>query len=199
METTKKLDEKLTGDTGISDGSMDGIATEIRNAREAKAYSFADLHRLTGLSRTALHQYESGARKPGARELLVLCKALEVSPNRILLGTEEPFPGTVGVLAPLARLSKSDPKKALITGMLMMPVVASILSSIGDNTLMGLATLADESLRARDPEMFSKLSKLVADFTGIDDQSIEGKSEDEIAKMGHQLLKNAGFHIKATD
>lgn len=81
----------------------------------------------------------------------------------------------------------------------MMPVVASILSSIGDNTLMGLATLADESLRARDPEMFSKLSKLVADFTGIDDQSIEGKSEDEIANIGLQLLKNAGFHIKATD
>lgn len=198
MEKDKKLGKQLTGDASASDGVTDGIATELRIAREAKAYSFADLHRLTGLSRTALHQYESGARKPGARELLLLCKALEVSPNRILLGTEEPFLGAVGVLVPLARLSRADPKKALITSMLMMPVVASILNSIGDNTLIGLATLADESLRARDPETFSKLSKLVAEFTGLDDRSIEGKSEDEIAEMGIQLLKNSGFTIKSS-
>lgn len=82
--------------------------------------------------------------------------------------------------------------------MLMMPVVASILNSIGDNTLIGLATLADESLRARDPETFSKLSKLVAEFTGLDDRSIDGKSEDEIAEMGIQLLKNSGFTIKSS-
>lgn len=193
MKTANDPGGQPQSENSESEAATDGIATELKIAREAKGYSFADLHRLTGLSRTALHQYESGARKPGARELVLLCKALEVSPNRLLLGTEEPFVGTSGVLAPLVRLAKTEPQKALGVAVLMMPTMAAILNAIGDNALFGLATLADEALRARDPETFAQLSKMTAEFLGVDEEALKGKSKEELQEVGRQILVNSGF------
>lgn len=176
----------------------DSIATELRMARDAKKYSFADLHRLTGLSRTALHQYESGARKPGARELILLCQALEVSPNRLLLGSENPFQKASGVLVPLAKLARSEPQKALAVGLLMIPMVSAILATIGDETLNGLATLADETLRARDPETYASLSALVDEMLAVKKQDIQGKSPDEMQSIAVGLFEKAGLPVPAT-
>lgn len=41
-----------------------------------------------GISRLALSRYEAGKFIPGARELRILCEALGVSPNWLLLGTD---------------------------------------------------------------------------------------------------------------
>lgn len=41
-----------------------------------------------GISRLAISRYEAGRFIPGARELRILCEALGVSPNWLLLGTE---------------------------------------------------------------------------------------------------------------
>lgn len=71
--------------------SGDKVDIELRKAREEKGLSLADLHRQTAISRTTLHDYESGRSKPGAREIRLLCDALGVTPNRLIYGTEAPF------------------------------------------------------------------------------------------------------------
>lgn len=192
MGQNKISDEQLVSDTSSPENAKDGVATELRIAREAKKLSIADLHRLTGLSRTALHQYEAGTRKPGARELVLLCRALEVSPNRVLLGTEEPFASGNGILVPIARLAKTDPKKALAIAALMMPTVAAMLNSIGDNTLIGLATLADEALRAREPEMFDDFSKFVAEWNESS-ESLIGKPKEEAEQIAQKMFEKSGL------
>lgn len=199
MATKTKSESQPTSFASNLEGATDGIATELRLAREAKGYSFADLHRETGLSRTTLHQYEAGTRKPGSRELLALCKALEVSPNRVIFGTEEPFATASGVLVPLAKLARTDPNRALSQAALIMPLVAAILASIGDNTLMGLATLADEALRARDPENFTRLSKLLAEFDGINPDTLVGKSKEELEQFAANLFESAGMPAGNSD
>jgi len=45
----------------------------------------------SGLSVSAIKAYEVGRNLPGARELRALCQALQVSPNKLLFGTELPF------------------------------------------------------------------------------------------------------------
>ncbi len=42
-----------------------------------------------GIARTVLIGYESGKFKPGSRELRILCAALELSPEWLLLGTDK--------------------------------------------------------------------------------------------------------------
>lgn len=144
--------------------SPDELATEIRKAREAKGLSLADLHRLTGMSRNTLHQYESGARRPGAKELKRLCEVLEVSPNRLLFGSEQPFASSGGVLRSILKVSSSEPQRAVAISALVLPLAASILNSIGRETLEALATIADEAIRARDPETYDRLQDMISAF-----------------------------------
>src|SRR3546814_4572571 len=68
----------------------DGIGLRIKSAREARKLSQIDMHNRTGLSRTVLINYEAGRHKPSAREIKLICDALEISPNYLIYGTEEP-------------------------------------------------------------------------------------------------------------
>lgn len=43
-----------------------------------------------GISRATLSLYETGTNKPGAREILLLCEVLSISPNWLLFGSESP-------------------------------------------------------------------------------------------------------------
>lgn len=43
----------------------------------------------SGVSTPSLYRYEKGDRMPGARELRLLCEALKVSPNWLLLGEKQ--------------------------------------------------------------------------------------------------------------
>lgn len=75
-----------------------GIGERIRlkRAEIADGLTVEDLSRVCkefdpegqGVSRAALFRYESGKILPGARELRILCEALAVSPNWLLLGTD---------------------------------------------------------------------------------------------------------------
>lgn len=75
-----------------------GIGDRIRmkRAKIEGGLSVEDLSRVCkefdhedkGISRLALSRYEAGKFMPGARELRILCDALGVSPNWLLLGTE---------------------------------------------------------------------------------------------------------------
>lgn len=168
----------------------DSVSVELKKAREAKGYSFADLHRLTGLSRTTLHQYEAGTRKPGARELVLLCSALEASPNRILFGTDDLEFASSGVLVPLLNLAKIDRDRALNAGVMLLPTIVAVLFGMGDNTLRSLATLADEALRTRSPESFSAFSKLVADLIAASSTTQNGSENNALVRVAYE---RAGF------
>lgn len=118
---------------------IDAIATELRKAREATGVSFSDLHRATGLSRTTLHQYEAGTRKPGTREIRLLCDALKTTPNRLIYGTEEPFKGQSRLHA-LLDLSNEDLRTARLAMLLMM---------LSKDERDAWITLLGESIKAR--------------------------------------------------
>lgn len=179
----EKLNQLLTpaavtmGHGGME--SMDSVAIELRKAREAKGLSFSDLHRLTAISRTSLHDYESGRSKPGAKELVKLCQVLEVTPNRLLLGSEDLTTQSGGVLVALVRMAKAKPTHALAFSAFLLPWVAAVLSKIGHESLVALGTLADETLRARDPETYRHLSLLVAEMQKIDWEAFSKMSPDE--------------------
>ena len=189
---TKKMEDKTPSLTTSksSNDIADSVSVELKKAREAKGYSFADLHRLTGLSRTTLHQYEAGTRKPGARELVLLCSALETSPNRILFGTDDLKFASSGVLVPLLHLAKIHPNRALDAGVLLLPTIVAILLGMGDNTLRSLATLADEALRTRSPESFSDFSKLVTDLIAASDTASHGSESNSLVRVAYE---RAGF------
>lgn len=194
MVKLKNDDSHDTEQSPQSDGP-DVIAIELKKAREAKGYGLSDIHRLTGLSRNTLHQYESGSRKPGARELLKLCEVLEVTPNRILFGLEDPFVRVEGVLRPLARLSKTDPTKALSISALMMPMMALLLSIIGAETLEAIATIADESLRAREPETYKQLANLVRDLSAENLKELGAQPREIQEQRIRDLLKKSGLPV----
>lgn len=73
-----------------------GIGDRIRAAREARGLSQTALAARTqmadstgkGVGRTVLFGYESGKFRPGAREIRLLCQALSVTPNWLILGDE---------------------------------------------------------------------------------------------------------------
>jgi transcriptional regulator with XRE-family HTH domain len=80
----KLLQENLKS---ISDND---IGLRIKAAREGLGFSQIDMHNKTGLSRTVLINYEAGRHKPSAREIKLICDALQISPNFLIYGTEPP-------------------------------------------------------------------------------------------------------------
>jgi transcriptional regulator with XRE-family HTH domain len=64
------------------------IAIQLVTARKALGWSQNELHLRSGISRESIKQYETGRNKPGAREIQNLCRALRISPNRLLFGRD---------------------------------------------------------------------------------------------------------------
>lgn len=72
----------------------DGLGERVLMLRTQKGLSHESLSALSkladpagvGISRTTIRGYEFGSFKPGARELRILSKALQVSPSWLLLG-----------------------------------------------------------------------------------------------------------------
>lgn len=63
-------------------GQLDNLSVEAL-ARYTKYFD------QVGVSKASIVRYEAGESLPGARELRILCDALWVSPNWLLLGTED--------------------------------------------------------------------------------------------------------------
>lgn len=79
---TKKLPPTPTPST---------FASELISARTERGLTQGQLSTLSGLSLSAIKAYETGRNLPGARELRELCQSLEISPNKLLFGSEFPF------------------------------------------------------------------------------------------------------------
>lgn len=93
---TDQVDPATEAQTVDSDAPEHGIGDRIRAAREARGLSQTALAARTqmadsagkGVGRTVLFGYESGKFRPGAREIRLICQALSVTPNWLILGDE---------------------------------------------------------------------------------------------------------------
>lgn len=74
----------------------DSIGERLRSARGARGLSQTALAARTkmidstgkGVARTVLVGYEAGTFRPGAREIRLICQALSITPNWLILGAE---------------------------------------------------------------------------------------------------------------
>jgi len=116
------------------------IGRNIAARRQEISMTGSDLHRATGITRSALTNYEKGRHQPRAAELMKICEALECSPNRLLYGTDETkadrslgvafvdtgddYKNTVRMVFALLALRKSDRDA-------VMRLVASLIEGYG--------------------------------------------------------------------
>lgn len=161
-----QLKSKPTSTASIEDG----IGIRLKAARESKRLSHSDLHRVTGLSRMVISKYESGQNKPGARELRLLCDALEISPNYLIYGTEEPHSQSLGLADTLLNMGAS----AVMPVIMIAPMLGAMLGR--DDTRM-LLSLIESLLKAKSPEDYASIMALVSVFKEIADKDPTIKTE----------------------
>lgn len=133
----------------------DIAAIELRRAREAKGLSHSDLHRITGISRSVLFGYEAGRTKPGAREIRLLCEALQVSPNKLLFGVEEPFKPRPG-LRSFVKMRGSP--MGVLAATFLIPL---LFASLDDEQVESILILLESLVEARDKEAHRKIGIFV--------------------------------------
>lgn len=69
------------------------IGARIQAAREARGFSASDLARLTGVTPTAVWNWENNGTKPRPNAVAAISKALGVTESFILSGTNESLDG----------------------------------------------------------------------------------------------------------
>lgn len=100
----QKTEPKTEGETvppsaeteAVDDAPENSIGVRLRAAREARGLSQTALATRTklidstgkGVARTVLVGYEAGTFRPGAREIRLICQALSITPNWLILGAE---------------------------------------------------------------------------------------------------------------
>ena len=65
--------------------------------RKARKLTTGEVSNRTGVGAGLLEYYEAGTRKPGIETIIILCGALECSPNDLLLGANDKTLATGGV------------------------------------------------------------------------------------------------------
>lgn len=131
---------------------LDILAIELKRARDAKGLSHSELNRLTGISRAVLYGYEVGRTKPGAREIKLLCEALEITPNRLIFGADEPFKPSG-----LSLLMKYKGNSA-IARLVFVLYFNYVLDALDKAQVEALLTLFISLVEARDKELFKRLT-----------------------------------------
>lgn len=125
----------------------DSISFQLQSARVDAGLSIADLSKQTGISKTVLHGYERGRTKPGAREIRLLCAALQISPNRLLFGTDE-FDANPSEFTSFYRKVRARPELAALFYTMCMPLMASLMD---EEEVMSLLRIVAGLMRARNP------------------------------------------------
>lgn len=133
-------------------GDPDIVSLQLKMARLAADLSVMELSRLTGISKTVLHGYERGRTKPGARELRILSAALKVSPNMLLLGSED-FEGTRPDLTSIFRKLRARPE---LSGVFLTSLMPFLSPALDEAEFEGLLVLLHGLLRSRSPELAAR-------------------------------------------
>lgn len=126
------------------------FGSALIKAREAKGFTQRQLADASGVSLSAIKAYESGRNLPGARELREICQAVEVSPNRMLFGVEQPFSDrtTLDVLMQATSTPLDEhllPLRLGTLAALLAPEERDALLTLG--TSLAIARHGDEAVR----------------------------------------------------
>jgi transcriptional regulator with XRE-family HTH domain len=148
---TDKENQPLDTQQSIFD---DGISLRIKSAREAKKLSQIDMHKITGLSRTVLINYEAGRHKPGAREIKLICDALQISPNYLIYGTEEPHKIEDGLAGKLLSMGE----EAFMPLIVLVPILAGILDHEEKRTLL---KLVEALIKAKSQDVYNDIMSVL--------------------------------------
>lgn len=142
------------------------IGDRIVEARTGLGWSQQALHTRTklndpqekGISRAVLSLYETGVNKPGARELVLLCESLRITPNWLLYGVETPAKtlqasmeflrgSDLRIVVRMAfALLTIDPIDRQALSSLVLSLSEKKLGDIGLSSMMAMASLLEDSL-----------------------------------------------------
>ncbi|MBI5899645.1 MAG: helix-turn-helix transcriptional regulator [Rhodocyclales bacterium] len=222
MVVTKKRDRKKIVETAASAASDqvarspalppldEGIGARIRLARERRGWTQNQLSTRSrlidtehkGIARTVIVGYEAGTHKPGAREIRLLCEALQITPNWLLFGQENPFE----TLQPSVALVRGS--NELVTAMtlaftilLLRPHERDTISSlvlslggreVGDLRLSGLSIVATWAA--------AEAMKYLQDFADGDESSPQQLSiRDLITEASRAFEANVGTKLRLNE
>lgn len=166
IETETNVTENLIPD--------DGIGMRIKSARESKKLSQVDVHKKTGLSRTVLINYEAGRHKPGAKELKLICDALQVSPNFLIYGTEQPYAIDNGLAKSLLTMGPA----ALPSLIILIPMISAFLDHDEKRVIL---ELIDTLIKAKSPEVYADLMTVLKAIPKADEVDFKSLHPNENA------------------
>lgn len=160
--------------------------------------SQAQLAEDSGVSRSAIKGYETGRNMPGARELKLLCRVLQVSPNVLLFGTEAPFGegAQIASMSPGLQAMLSDPVDAKVTR-LRLAYLSQLLTSDEVASLMNIvralavarhgAEVVQQTIEGAD--LLAGLGDLMVKGAVAgslpDPEGTEGSIVEHMARQGH--------------
>ena len=186
-------DQPTDADSG--GGTPDIVAVEIQRARQDAGLSVAELSKATGISKAVLHGYERGRTKPGARELRLLSETLRVSPNRLLLGTDD-FETERPRFTALYRKFRTRPGLINIVGMMLFPMAAALLD---EHEAESLLTLVDSLIRGKDPILGRRIAAMASSMASMLDQvtNEDGTVKSLTSEQMQALQKKALEEVEA--
>lgn len=161
------------------------IAERLKGAREAAKLTQASLAAHADISRSTIAHYEKGNVVPGGLELMKLAKALKVSPNYILSGSQDFFPSDA-VEHSFADTEDDLNMQAYRFSICLMILDREVRESISEL----LMNLVKSKLSEEDYRMFlqilSELDKMMPEFkTGI--ENLMAGKEEEFQKIAEKL------------
>ena len=65
------------------------ISESLFAIMKEKNVSIPDLSRMTGISRHTIFDWQRRGTNPGADKIMVICKALKITPEKLLMGNSE--------------------------------------------------------------------------------------------------------------
>ncbi len=149
--------------------------------------SQSQLAERSGVSRNTLMGYESGRNKPGVRELKSICEVLQVTPNRVIFGSEEPFKQK-SALEELG-LSDEDLESA------MFPVMLNMLAR---DERQAVLTLIHNLLEARHGDDYkTAIGALKAAMSAIKDAA-EPVSSALMGALDEEAMQKLNANVEAS-
>ena len=157
------------------------IGERLRSARDGLKLTQAALAKQAGVGRSTIVHYETGKILPGGMELIKLAKALNVSPNYILSGTERFF-------------DSEEPEHVLASGdvAVMAPRVVLCLMALDQDVRESFSSLLMNMIKQKlDSDQYEQFSmmlnalepymrKLMPDMSDEFDPWLDGWVEENI-------------------
>ena len=69
------------------------ISERLFSIMREKNVSMPELSRMTGISRHTIYDWQKKNTNPGADKIMVICRALQISPEELLVGTADEITG----------------------------------------------------------------------------------------------------------